>query len=110
MPAFSLGYVNAVPGTPQRITTNQSEPTRAISCGSVMIQVRSTNTGLVYVGLSNMDKTTGVGLLAILGVPSVNYIPSYSVGNPNAAAGFSAPEFFIDSTSSTNGVLSAYVR
>jgi len=110
MAAQSLGKVSATPGTPKLITNNQANPSTHLACGSVMIQTLSSSTGKVYIGLSNMDKTTGVGLLAVLPVPTANSIPAFSMGNPTAQAGINANEIYIDGDSTSDGVISSIVR
>lgn len=106
----SLGKVSAVPGTPTRITNNQASPTTHLAVGSVMIQTLSSSTGKIFIGLSNMDKTTGVGVLAVLPIPTSNSIPSFSAGNPSAQAGINVNDLFIDGDSTSDGVISSIVR
>lgn len=110
MAASSLGRVSVNPGTPKRITDNQAIPNQTLTCGSIMVQTLSSSTGKVYVGLANMDKTTGVGVLAVLPIPTANSIPAFSMGNPTAMAAFNAADIHIDGDSTSDGVTSSIVR
>lgn len=106
----SLGKISAIPGTPVKVTNNQASPNTHLACGSIMIQTLSSSTGKVYVGLANMDKTTGVGVIAVLPIPTVNSIPAFSAGNPTAQAGINANELYIDGESTSDGVIASIVR
>lgn len=114
MPAIPLGKISsaAVP-TPVITEMDPNHPTlrKRIATHGIMFEVWPTNTGLIYIGLSNMDKTTGVGVLAILGLPSfdsngkVVFLPTFSMAltiNPN---GLNAADFFIDADVSGDAVL-----
>lgn len=107
----SLGRIRVNPGSPTRVTFNQSAQAAHLACGSIMIQAWSTNSNLVWIGNSDsFDKTTGVGVLAILAVPTSNSIPAFSAGNPTAQAGINANEVYIDGTSSNDYVIASIVR
>jgi hypothetical protein len=110
MAAQSLGKISVTPGTPVRITNNQASPTTHLACGSIMIQTLSSSTGFVYIGLSNLDKSSGTGVLAVLPVPTTNSIPAFSLGNPTAQAGINANELFIDGASTSDGVIASIMR
>jgi hypothetical protein len=106
----SLGKLSVVPGSPKKLTDNQANPNTHLAAGSVMIQTLSSSTGKVYIGLSNMDKTTGTGVIAVLPIPSANSIPAFAAGNPTAQAGINANEIFIDGDSTSDGVIASIVR
>jgi hypothetical protein len=73
---------------------------------AIFFQVSTENQGLVYVGTGeDFNKTTGVGLLATLGVPTTSFIPSVSVNVPNSPAGLSATDYSIDADLPGEGVI-----
>jgi hypothetical protein len=106
----SLGKITVTPGVPKKITDLQANPNIHLATGSIMIQTLSSSTGRVYIGLSNMDKTTGTGVIAVLAVPTANSIPAFAAGNPTAQAGINANEIYIDGDSTSDGVIASIVR
>mgnify|MGYP000904064145 CR=1 FL=1 len=65
----------ATPGTAEQLTT-----TRVTVCGSLIIYAEkanmAANTGPVYFGLKNMNKSTGVGVIAKLASGASLVIPN----------------------------------
>lgn len=73
MATLSLGKVTvSSPGNPVQATINQPRPADRYPVNGYMCQSLPTNTGLVYIGLKNMNKATLVGVLGILPVPTPN--------------------------------------
>lgn len=101
-----------VPGTPVRatstITTDASgitnDPTR-FSCHAALFQARQANTGRVYIGTVNMIRATGVGVAAVLAIPTANAIPAFSVSLTLAPAGVDLSELYVDADVADEGVL-----
>lgn len=88
-------------GTPQAVSASQ------LLCQSISFQALSSNTGKIYIGTQGMSKSTLVGVLAVLAVPTANLLPGYSVssipiGSVNAA------EIYLDADTSTEGVIVGY--
>lgn len=93
----SLGKITVpAAGTPVRATANQSVPAQPYLCHAIMVEAWPTNTGKVYVGLSGMNTTTGVNVLAILAVPTTNSIPTFSATIAAAPNALSADDVYID--------------
>lgn len=79
--------VSVVPGTPVRFTKDQSLPGEKFACHGVLAQACPANTGKVYIGLSNMNKTSLAQVIAVLAIPTDNTIPSFTAAltlSPNA--------------------------
>jgi hypothetical protein len=91
-------------GTPVQVTT-----TRTVA-QSVMVQALAANTGLIYVGLSTLNKSTGVGVLGIIPIPTTNIIGSVSASIPLAPAGINLADLWIDSTVNGEGVIISYTE
>lgn len=103
----SLGRVNVdTPGTLVRATNNESDPTSAYLCHSCMIRVDPNNTGYIYIcDRSNADVDTGGGVICVLGVPTVNSIPSFTDTVTNAIAAINLERVWIDAELADNGVI-----
>ena len=102
MPVQSLGKITVTTaGTPVQINSTN------IPCQAISIQALSSNAGKVYVGLSGMSKTTLIGNLAVLAVPSGAIIPSFSA-SVDSANGLNVSQYWIDVDNSGEGVLVAY--
>src|SRR5512146_2093733 len=101
-PLVSLGQITAS-GTNVRITSNQSDPTARVPCHSFLIEVLPTNTGRTYVGSATMNRTTLVGVYAVLAVPTSNLLPTFTANHFNLA------DVYITTDTQGEGVLASYV-
>jgi len=115
MAAQSLGLITVTTaGTKVRATSTQSDPTARIGIQAIQFQVRPANTGLIYVGTSALDKSTGAGVLAVLPAPAsatTGAFASASFAEVNAPAGLNIADFYVDSTVNGDGVfISATVQ
>lgn len=72
---------------------------------AVLLQALPSNTGKVYVGGSNMVKTTYVGVSGVLVVPSSSNIPSWGASHPLSPAGVDLTALYLDVDVSGEGVL-----
>jgi len=70
-----------------------------------MAQCLPTNTGKVYVGNKQMNKTTLAGVTAILAIPTVNTIPSFSVSASPVPVGFDMTFVYIDADIAGEGAI-----
>jgi len=105
----SLGKVTvAVAGTPEAITKNWTATTRR--CHSFLVEVLPTNTGKVYVGDKNLNKSTLAGVFAILAIPTTNLLPSFSATLSYAPDAFDAGDIFLDVDVSGEGAVCSVVR
>lgn len=103
MPISSIGKVTvSTAGTPVQVTSTITD------CQAISIQALAANTGKIYVGLKNMNKTTLVGVVAVLAVPTTNIIPSFNAYQPQIA-GLNADAFYVDADVSSEGVLVAFL-
>ncbi len=103
-----LGYVAVpTPGTLVRATVNITNSTPHMPftsgyypCHGLLFQSYSSasgsNVGRIYILRAGGDKSTGVGLLAVLGIPSSSSIPSASFTITAAVADLDASDFYID--------------
>jgi len=102
----SFGYVTGTAGTPVNVLQNVSTPPPdGYAVHSLFLQQRRANTGYVLIGDEEMDLTTGVGLKAVLAIPSDNSLPSATVGVTDAPNGFNAAEVWVDFTANGDKVL-----
>lgn len=102
MALFSYGKLSVTTaGTPVRATLGQSDPTARIGLQSIQFQALPANTGLIYIGTAALNKSTGVGVLAVLPAPSsatTGPFASASFSEPLAPAGLNLADLYIDST------------
>lgn len=117
MSAHSLGFITVTtPGTPVRFSFNQADQAKAINCNGVLAEAIYTtnghkNTGLVYIlDRPNPNYTSGVGILAVLAIPSSASIGSYSASMPAAAAALNICDFWVDADISGDGVIASFIR
>ena len=61
---YPLGAVTPTPGTPLRITNNES--TFAFQVNAITVSAPLSNTGRVWVGIQTLNKTTLAGVFTIL--------------------------------------------
>lgn len=108
-----LGPVNVItPGTPVRVTAGVTIDAHGItnqpakfSCHAALFQARKANTGKVYIGLQTMNITTGVGVAAVLAIPTDNAIPAFSVSLTLAPAGIDLSSLYLDADVAGEGAL-----
>lgn len=89
-----------VAGTPVQLATSGYQPIHAF-----LIEVLPTNTGRIYVGLAGMNKTTFVGVLAILAVPTANLLPTFSAAITIAPNGLHMEDLWIDAEVNGEGII-----
>ena len=110
----SLGkIVVTASGTPVRATSNLSDPTARIGAQSIRFTVVPANTGLIYIGLSNMNISTGVGVLDVLPVPASatsGPFASTDLAQVVIPAGLNPADIYIDTSHSGDGVYGAYTQ
>ena len=102
----SFGMLTVVtPGTLVRFTANQVDPTARVECHSFMVEAKFNNGGKIYIGTASFNKTSGVGLLAVLAIPTANMIPTFSATISFMPNGLNLADYFIDSDSGGDGAL-----
>lgn len=95
----ALGKV-AIPtaGTFIRATANQSDPVARFPAHAVLFQQVPGNTGKIYIADREFASTsTGLGVLAVLAIPTANVLPSASATVTYAPAGFNLADYWISS-------------
>jgi hypothetical protein len=102
----SYGKVSVpTPGTPVIATTNNTVPTATVPVNAVLIEAWPTNVGKVYIGNQGMNKTTGVGVIAILAIPTVNFIPSFSATLSFSTGGIDVSYVWLDADNAGDSVI-----
>jgi hypothetical protein len=103
----SLGAITvATPGTRTRLTVNQTDPTLALKCQTLFLQVLSTNTGKVYL----YDRVSGGSPLVILPIPTSTNIPTVNATIPDAPAALNAGNYYLDVDVGGEGANGSYMR
>ena len=94
----SLGLVTVVAaGTAVRITENEPIPTDRVGAHSISVQAWLANTGRLYVGdRETMNRTTGVGVLMVLAIPTANALAQFTATIVNSPAGFNSINLWLD--------------
>ena len=107
----SLGRITITTGgTPHRCTENETTPTKHYPCQSLLFEQWPGNTGKIYVGTESMVKATGVGVIAILAIPTDNVLPSFSASIPSAPAALNAVNYWVDAEVDGEFVLVLAIR
>ncbi len=70
-----------------------------------VVEVLSNNTGKVYIGVQGLSKTTLVGCLVVLPIPTANLLPTFSVSMTAAANALSLSDLWIDADNAGEGVM-----
>ena len=92
-----------VAGTPVRITLPADQ---AKTCHAFSIQALPTNTGKVFVGdRATMNKTTFVGILAIIPIPTVNLLGSFTSALAAGANAIPIDNLWLDVDTGGEGVI-----
>jgi len=105
---FGSGKIIVVtPGTIVRVTSLLPDPEKHYPCHAVMFQVLPENTGRIYIGSVNMSRTARTRLFAMLGVPTVNFIPAYNASHTISPNGFKMNIFYVDADVGGDGVIIA---
>lgn len=99
-----------VPGTPVRVTSGFADPAAHLGVHAIMFQVNPANTDAIYIGFAGMNKTTLAGVIAVLGVPTVNFIPTFSVALSIAPNGLALEAYYIDADVAAEGCLVTYLE
>ena len=97
-------------GTPVAIATALDNPDKQQSIHGIMLQTLPDNTGKIYIGRADMHRTTLVGVYAILPIPTVNFLPTFSAALTIAPNGLSTREFYLDVDVDGEGVLVTYLQ
>lgn len=99
----------AAAGTPVRLTSELEDPTQRVGAQAILVQALPGNTGLIYFQQGSAeDRTTLNTVIAILPAPldpDNGPFPSFTLALPVIAAGLNVADYYIDASSSTDGVL-----
>lgn len=92
-----------VAGTPVRIVPPTDQPK---TCHAFSIQALPTNTGKVFVGdRATMNKTTMVGVLAIIPIPTANLLGSFTSALAMGANAIPIDNLWLDVDTGGEGVI-----
>jgi hypothetical protein len=90
-------------GTPVQITAT-SQLTH-----SILFQALSGNTGKIFIGTSAaMVKSTLVGVITVIPVPTVNVLPGINFAWPDAHFQYDLADYWLDSDNNGEGLLISY--
>jgi hypothetical protein len=91
-------------GTPVSVQASfpQQKPQ---SIHGIMFEAAPGNTGKVYIGWQTLDRSTFAGVMAILAVPTTNFLPTFSAAVTIAPNGLNVNEFWIDADNSNEGAI-----
>lgn len=108
----SLGLViTPTPGTPVRATANATDPTKRQPAQSIKFSARKGNTGLVFIGLKGMSKSTGANIVAIVGIPAATGDwPDVDISMPVIPNGLDASVFYVDADQANDGVYISFTQ
>lgn len=108
----ALGKITTTAGTLVRITNNESDPTKRYPAHSYIVQALPTNTKLVYIGNSALNRSTGGGIFATLGAPASATAtpPSFSATIAYAPDALNLNDIFIDVDQNGEGVIVSCTR
>lgn len=114
MPIICKGaIVVPVPGTPVQVTAPSvggGTNGNPFAIHGVMFQALPTNTGKVYIGVADMNKSTYANVAAVLPIPTTNFLPTFSTSITIAPMALTLLEFWIDADVADEGVLVTGVR
>ena len=105
----SAGFVTTTAGVLVRLTDNESDPTTNLDAHSIMAEALQGNTGRVYIGSADMVRATGVGVYAVIPIPTANILPTFTATIAYAPAALLLSELFLDVDVDNEGVLVSYV-
>jgi len=99
----------AAAGTPVSVfaalPSDEWKTGRTFPLHGILFQALQTNVGRVYIGNAAMDKTTLVGVYAVLPIPTDNLLPTFSAAltwSPNALR---LEDFYVDADDAGEGCL-----
>ena len=111
----SLGKVTTNAGTPVRLTANEADTTARYVVHSFLVEVLQGNTTKIYVGASNLNRTTLAGVYAVIPVPTLTagvatILPSFSATVTYASGAFNLAEVWMDVDSNGEGALVSAIK
>lgn len=107
----ALGKIVVVtPGTPVAVTSllpPEGNPAQVqyTRCHGILVQALPTNGGNIYIGDSELDAATLAHCFAILGVPTANFLPTFSAALTITPNGLMASDFYLDADVNGEGAL-----
>jgi len=86
----------STPGVPVPVTALQTDAINRLNVHAVLIQALSSNTGKVYIGTRDINRSTLAGVYAVLAVPTPSVIPTFSAALTLAPAGIQVQDMYLD--------------
>lgn len=100
----------ATAGSPVRATSNESDPAARFGAHSILFQRNDpTETGRVYI-VDRSDAQIPNHVLAVLGAPTANIFPSFSITVTYAPAAFNVADYWIDAENNGEGCVVSAIR
>lgn len=100
---ITLGFIQPTVGTNSPITANfPGFFNRQVN--TLYFQVGAGNQGDVYIGEQGFNKTTKVGLIAVLRPPTINHLPDLAYNIPNVMNAFVLGSYEIANDQPSDGV------
>ena len=104
--SLPLGVIQPTPGTPLDLFGNFPDlRLKPFSCNNIYIQVLTGNLTDVYIGKTNLNKGTRVGLISVLRPPTANHLPDYVLWIPNASNAIFPAEYRVDVDNANDGII-----
>ena len=102
---IELGFVQPTVGSNKAITSNFPGLVNARRrFNTLYLQVGAGNTGDIYFGHAGFNKTTKVGLIAVLRPPTANHLPDLAFNIPNSVNPFLLADYEVTCDQSSDGV------
>lgn len=100
-----LGFVQPTVGANSAITANfPGLPNTRPHFNTLYLQVGAGNTGDIYFGHTGFNKTTKVGLIAILRPPTANHLPDLAFNIPSSVNPFILSQYAVTCDQNGDGV------
>lgn len=96
-------------GTPVSAVAGSNYENKPQPCHGIMVQTAPGNTGNIYVGTADMDKSTLAGVFAVLPIPTDNFLPTFSAALTIAPNALKLNEFYIDADVNDDGAIVSYL-
>lgn len=103
MNPFPMGAITPTPGTPKAITSNFAGGLAFKNVKALIVQAPVGNTGVMYVGRSNLNRSTLDGVVSIVNQGETKTVP-YSMTGDNS---IDTSKFFTDSDTAGDKLLVA---
>lgn len=98
-----------VPGTLVRVTSLRPNPAAHVGVHGIMFQARPANVGRVYIGRATMNRGALTDTYAVIPVPTLNFLPTFSIALTIAPNALPLEDFYVDADNVGDGVLVTFL-